>query len=165
MAKSKFVTIETPTGNVKWDTGLQWKARAKKLATKYGNNPEVLNAILGIETVGVVNMVTATLTRNQLEGESQVIQFKKPAQKQKAAKRAQKKAAAKPVPTATEKKTTRRRSQTQTDTPSRLQIIENLKLGGKNQLVLVEADGQTFLLSVAGDKVTYLTDVGQMTTN
>ena len=164
MAKSKFVTIETPTGNIKWDTGLQWKARAKKLATKYGDNPEVLNAILGIETVGVVNMVTATLTRNQLEGDSQVIQFKKPVQKRKAAKRAQKKAAAKPVPTATGTKTTRR-SKTRTDTPSRLQIIENLKLGGKNQLVLVEADGQTFLLSVAGDKVTYLTDVGQMTTN
>ena len=43
MAKSKFVTIETPTGNVKWDTGLQWKARAKKLATKYGNNPEAVS--------------------------------------------------------------------------------------------------------------------------
>ena len=175
MATSKFVTVETPNGNVKWDTGVQWKARAKKLARKYGQQPEILNAILGIETVGVVNMVTATLTRNQMDNGSDgsVIQFKKPAPKRTTGKRAQKKAAAKPVQDGQEKMKTKTRRRNlgkaaktlPTDKASRLQIIEYLKLGSKNQLVLVEADSRTLLLSVTGDKVTYLTDIGQMTTH
>ena len=163
MAKSKpsIVTVETPKGPVKWNTGKQWKVRAKTAFTKYGNDPETLNAILAIETVGVVNMVTAKLAALTTinEAPTSAVRAKK-AQTRKAAKRAPKGPKKKPV---APQQTTRSVNVTN---GTRMRVIENLKLGSGHRITLVEVDNRTILLSTSTKGVTYLTEIGSsMTVN
>jgi len=161
MAKSKtsIVTVETPKGPVKWNTGKQWKVRAKTAFTKYATEPEILNAILAIESIGVVNMVTAkiaALTETK-EAPTSAVRVKK-AQTRKAAKRAPKGPKMKPAAT----QSTARSVNVTNGT--RMRVIENLKLGSGHRITLVEVDNRTILLSASTKGVTYLTEIGSSAT-